>query len=569
MNYLSIEHITKSYGFHQILNGISLVVQAGQRVGLVGANGVGKSTLLKIITGEVEPDSGSVLIPAGLEPGYLPQVMPIYAGQTLADLITDSMQKLVDLEQRMRTLEKRMTTEAGDTLDAVMTEYGEVSEQFERYGGYEMDYQVERVLNGLGVGHIDHERLFNTLSGGEKARVGLALLLLKAPDVLLLDEPTNHLDFASLSWLEGYLQAYRGAVLMVSHDRQFINHTVNLIVEIDEHSRKARQYPGNYDAYLHIKAQERQKWEQDWLNQQEEIKALYQEIKVVARRNDNYRPVSDGDKFIKFARKSQHDKTVAKRVRSADERLSRIQADPIPQPPKPLRFNADFNPQALKGRTPLYVSGLRKAFGQQVILNDVTFTIGQNSRVVLVGPNGAGKSTLLKILVGLDKPDSGSVTVNPAVTIGYLAQEDEGLAGDQTVFEAYRTGLEQTDQQLKATLLHLGLFRYDELDKRVDEISSGQRRKLQLARLIAEGANLLVLDEPTNYISFDVLEEMETALRDFPGPVIAASHDRRFMQQFGGDIWQVQDGTIIQHGGGYAGYLETQMAIGDFSAHVG
>ena len=207
--------------------------------------------------------------------------------------------------------------------------------------------------------------------------------------------------------------------------------------------------------------------------------------------------------------------------------------------------------------------------GEATVLSDVSLAFGEGGITALIGPNGAGKSTLLKILVGLDKPDSGSVTVNPAVTIGYLAQEDEGLAGDQTVFEAYRTGLEQTDQQLKATLLHLGLFRYDELDKRVDEISSGQRRKLQLARLIAEGANLLVLDEPTNYISFDVLEEMETALRDFPGPVIAASHDRRFMQQFGGDIWQVQDGTIIQHGGGYAGYLETQMAIGDFSAHVG
>ncbi|HLV35725.1 MAG TPA: ABC-F type ribosomal protection protein [Spirillospora sp.] len=555
MYYLSIDHIVKSYGYHQILNGVSFVVNAGERVGLVGANGVGKSTLLRIISGEVEADSGTITIPAGLQIGYLPQTVTGDDDQTLADLIAESMRHLVELESRMRALEKRMTTSESDELDAVMNEYGEISEQFERYGGYEMDYRTDAVLNGLGVGHIPRQRRFATLSGGEKERVGLALLLLRAPDVLLLDEPTNHLDFASLIWLEDYLQGYRGAVLMVSHDRQFLNRTVNVIVEIDEHSRKARQYSGNYDTYWQTKVQERRKREQDFERQQDEIRTLRHEIKVGAHSNANYRTPTDGDKFIRFAKKSQHDRTVAKRVRAAEERLKRIEANPIPLPPKPLSFNADFNPQALRGRTPLYVSGLRKAFGDRVILDDVTFTLGQDSRVVLVGPNGAGKSTLLRILVGQEVPDSGEVYINPAVTIGYLAQEDDGLPGGATVFEAYRAGLGVTDQQAKATLLHLGLFRYDELDKRVNEISSGQRRKLQIARLIAQGANLLVLDEPTNYVSFDVLEELESALREFPGPVIAASHDRRFMQQFGGDIWEVRGGQIIVHAGGYEGYL--------------
>jgi macrolide transport system ATP-binding/permease protein len=568
MYYLSVEHITKSYGFHQILNGVSLVLNAGQRMALVGANGVGKSTLLKIITGEEEADSGSVTIPAGLEPGYLPQTPPAYEGETLADLIAHAMRKLVDLEGWMRALESQMTTLEGAALDAVMDEYGAVSEQFERYGGYEMDYQVDAVLNGLGVGHIPRERPFATLSGGEKARVGLALLLLKAPDVLLLDEPTNHLDFASLTWLEDYLRGYRGAVLLVSHDRQFLNRTVNMIVEIDEHKHTTRSYPGNYDTYLQVKAQERRKWEIDFERQQEEIRELRQEIKVGARANNNYRTPKDGDKFIKFFLKSQHDKTVSKRVRVAEERLRRIEADPIPLPPKPLRFNADFNPQALKGRTPLYVSGLRKAFGPRVILDDVTFTIGANSRVALVGPNGAGKSTLLRLLVGDEQADSGEVQISAGVRIGYLAQEDTGLDPQQTVFEAYHRGLNQTEQQSKATLLHLGLFRYDELDKLAGDISSGQRRKLQIARLIAQGANLLVLDEPTNYVSFDVLEELEAALREFPGPVIAASHDRRFLQQFGGDVWEMQAGKIVVHSGGYEGYMAAQAGVGDFSAHV-
>lgn len=555
MYYLSVEKISKSYGFHRILNGVSLIVNAGQRVGLVGANGVGKSTLLKIITGETEADTGSVIIPPGLEPGYLPQVMPTYAGQTLADLIADSLRKLIELERQMRLLEQRMTALSGDELAAVMAEYGSISEQFERYGGYEMGYQVDTVLNGLGVGHIPRDRLFTTLSGGEKARAALALLLLRAPDVLLLDEPTNHLDFASLTWLEAYLQAYRGAVLMVSHDRQFLNHTVSVIVEIDEHTRQARQYVGNYDAYLQVRAQERRKWEHDFELQQEEIRMLRQEIKVTARSNSNYRAHTDGDKFIRNFKIAQHDRTVSKRVRVAEEKLKRIEENPIPRPPKPLQFNADFDPQALKGRTPLYVSGLNKAFGSKTVLSDVTFTLGQNSRVVLVGPNGAGKSTLLKLLVGEETPDSGEIYINPAVRIGYLAQEDDRLSPELTVFAAYRQGLDMPDQQLKATLLHLGLFRYDELGKRVGEISSGQRRKLQIARLIAEGANLLVLDEPTNFISFDVLEELEAALRDFPGPIIAASHDRRFMQQFDGDVWEVREGRLFIQSGGYEAYL--------------
>jgi macrolide transport system ATP-binding/permease protein len=566
MYVLAIEHIAKSFGFHQVLRDVSLILNAGQRLALVGANGVGKSTLLKIISGEQSADSGSVTIPAGLALGYLPQVLPIHEGQTLADLIRESLRHLVELENRMRALESRMNAAPAD-LDAVMAEYGEVSEQYERYGGYELDYRVEAVLSGLRVAQIDRQRLFTTLSGGEKARVALALLLLRAPDVLLLDEPTNHLDFDSLTWLEGFLQSYRGAVLMVSHDREFLNRTVNLIVEIDEHTRRARQYTGNYDAYLAVKAQERIKWEQDYDQQQEEIKLLRQEMKSGAHQNSNYRSHADADKFIRNFKKAQHDRTVSKRVRVAEEKLKRIEANPIPRPPKPLRFTAGFDPQALRGRLPLYAEGLHKAYGDRVILDDVTFTLGPASRVALVGPNGAGKSTLIKILAGLEPPDRGAVYLNPGVRVGYLAQEDDGFDPALTVLDAYQRDLPATDQQSKATLIHLGLFQYDDLGKRVGELSSGQRRKLQIARLIAQGANLLILDEPTNFVSFDVLEELEAALRDFPGPVIAASHDRRFLRQFGGEIWTVRDGVVTPHGG--AALEEVLPALlGDFSAAV-
>ncbi|MBI5667287.1 MAG: ABC-F type ribosomal protection protein [Chloroflexi bacterium] len=554
--FFSVSNVFKTYGFQTVLNGVSLVLNAGERIGLVGANGVGKSTLLKIITGEVEADGGAAQLSPGLRLGYLAQTMAGWDSQTVGDLIEDALRDLLDLETRLRWLEDGMAHASGDTLDAIMAEYGEVAERFERAGGYDSEHRVEAVLSGLGVGHIDPARLFATLSGGEKARVGLALLLLQAPDVLLLDEPTNHLDFSSLAWLEDYLRAYRGAVLVVSHDRQFLNRIVSAIVEIDEHSRVAKRYAGDYDAYLRAKTLERRKWEADYAAQQEEIRALKLQAQETARAS-NYRAHTDRDKYIYHFEKNGHDATIAKRVRAAEEKLRRIEANPIPRPPRPLRFNADFDPEALKGRLPLIASGLVKAYDGRRVLDGVDFTLSAGSRVLLAGANGAGKSTLLKILAGIERPDSGEVRVSPMVKIGYLDQEGTALDPAQTVFEAYRDGLPETDQQAKAALLTSGLFRYDDLDKLVGELSVGQRRKLQLARLIASRANLLILDEPTNHISFDVLEELEAALRDFPGPVIAVSHDRRFIRQFGGAVWELRDGRLVERLGGDEGKEKT------------
>jgi macrolide transport system ATP-binding/permease protein len=543
-----MSNITKTYAFHQVLNGASLTLNSGERIGLVGANGVGKSTLLKIVTGEIEADGGSVTVTPGAKIGYLPQVITGFEGKSLADLIADSMNDLRALEGRMRALEQQMEVASDEDLDAIMLEYGEVSEQFERYGGYEIDHRVDTVLDGLRVGHIPRERPFATLSGGEKSRVGLAMLLLQAPDVLLLDEPTNHLDFASLNWLESYLQGYRGGILIVSHDRQFLNRTITVIVEIDEHSHTTKRYAGNYDAYHQVKVQEQRAWESEYGRQQEEIKALRIEIKQTARRNSNYRAHTDSDKYIRNDKIATHDRTVSKRVHVAEEKLKRIEANPIPKPPEPLRFDPAFDPQMLKGRMPMVVSGVSKAFGERRVLDDVSFTLGVHRRVVLVGPNGAGKTTLLKILVGLERPDSGEVHLNPAVKIGYLDQEGVTLDPGKTVLEAAHEDMPYTQQQIITILLRSGLFRYDDLSKRVGDLSSGQRRKLQIARLIAERTNLLVLDEPTNYVSFDVLEGLEAALRHFPGPVIAASHDRRFIEQFQGEVWELRDGAIVKHG---------------------
>jgi macrolide transport system ATP-binding/permease protein len=552
--FLSVKDISKSYGVHQVLHTVTLTLGAGQRIGLVGANGVGKSTLLKIIMGQLESDTGVIACSDGMQIGYLPQVPITPEGSTLQDMIDMALAKLAQLEGQMRALETEM---ASHHDAALMAQYSEITDQFERYGGYDIDYRIGEVLNGLRIGHIARDRLLATLSGGEKSRAGLALLLLQAPDVLLLDEPTNHLDFATLAWLEEYLSSYRGGILIVSHDREFLNRTVKAIVEIDEHTRAAKRYSGDYDAYYAAKVRERRRWEADYEAQQEEIIELRYAIKVEARQATKHHATRKvgGDKFAKgfFRGRSEH--LMSRLVRNAEERLSRIEADPIPRPPEPLRFEPDFDPQTLKGKFPLVVSGVSKAFSERQVLHDISFALGARSRVVLAGANGTGKSTLLKILVGDERADEGDVSFHPAVKIGYLDQEQHTLDPTKNVFAAYAEGLGENEQRLKTILLSAGLFRYEEFDRRVGVLSSGQQRKLQLGRLIASGANLLILDEPTNYVSLDVLEALETALHDFPGPILAATHDRRFMQQFGGEVWALREGRLVKYLGGYEEYV--------------
>ncbi len=560
---LTLTHISKSFGLQRVLNDISLTLSSGDRFGLVGMNGAGKSTLLKIIAGELDPDSGAVGLGPRMELGYLPQVLQAAEDETIAGLIEVALTPLRRLEESMRALELQMATATAD-LDAIMDSYGETAERFERAGGYEIEHRVGLVLTGLGVSDLPRERTVATLSGGERARIGLALLLLQSPDLLLLDEPTNHLDAASLDWLESYLAAYRGAMLVVSHDRVFLNSTVNAIVEIDEHTRSAKRYSGNYDAYRAAKLLERRQWEQTYKTQQEDLKALRQEIKVGARQNNNYRSHTDNDKFVRNIKRATHDDTVSRRIRLAEEKLKRLEAELVPEPPDPLRFNADFDPNELKGRAPLYVSGLTKRYGDRAVVNDVSFTLDVRSRVVLVGPNGAGKSTLLKLLAGLETPDGGDIIASGGLNIGYLDQEGTRFDPGMTLFEAYRNGLPGDDQQNKATLIVSGLFRYEDFDKPVAALSSGQQRKLAIARLIAQRANLLLLDEPTNYVSFDVLEGFEAALADFPGPVIAVSHDRRFLERFGGELWELVEGALVRHTGTYAEVrAERALAFGE------
>lgn len=537
-----------SFGPISVLNDISFVVNDGERVGLVGANGVGKSTLLRIITGEITPDSGDVLIPESVTPGYLAQQPPLLPDATVDDLIYEIVGELRQLETQLRDIESRLANPDED-LDALLVDYGEIQERFERAGGYEIDHQIESVIAGLGLGDLDRQRLFASLSGGEQERILLATLLLRSPDLLLLDEPTNHLDFAALGWLESYLSTYPGGILAVSHDRAFLNRTANRIVEIDERTRTAKQYVGNYDDFAAQHERERADWIAQYAAQQEEIHELRRALRVSSRQIAPNRAPRDADKMAYDFKGGRIDAAISRGVRAAEERLRRIEAEAIEKPPSTLRILPEFDVAAVRSAEVIAATDLRQEWDGKVILDDVSFVIGAGDRIVIVGPNGAGKTTLLNIIAGRATPTSGEVRVARDVRLGYLDQAADLSAESGTVLDVYRRGLEMDQQAAIDELIRYGLFTIEDVRKSVSVLSAGQRRKLQLARLLAEHPSVLLLDEPTNHLSFDVLTRLEHALLEYPGPLVCVSHDRWFIERFDGVVWELRHGQlVVRHG---------------------
>ena len=547
---LFVRNLSKSYGAITVLDDISFVINPNDRVGVVGSNGVGKTTLLSILVGQESPDSGSYSFAPSTEVGYLPQATPDHLSDrnkiiyTLQDLILASLGNLRQLEERMSALEIAMSATPGNQLAPLIEEYDLVSTRFQDRGGYEIDHKIDAILDGLRISYLARDREMQTLSGGEKARVGLAALLLRSPDLLLLDEPTNHLDVASLEWLESYIARYKGAALLVSHDRQFLNRAVNSIFEIDEHTHHLKKYEGNYDAYVQAKEAERLKWEEDYERQQQEIKELRKRMRETARNVAHNRPPKDGDKMAYDFFGGRVQNTISRGVRAAEEQLRRIEEDPIPKPPKLMQVNSFFNAQPLQSEIAINAKHVTKCWGAQCVLKDVSFTIGAQARILLFGPNGAGKTTLLKIILGQEQADDGTVSIVESARIGYLPQ-DPHMDAAKTVIETYRYGQVGYESEFVGRLIGYGLFRLEDMHKKVGQLSLGQRRKLEIARLMAEGPNILLLDEPTNYISLDVLEAFESAILNFPGPVIAVSHDRWFIQRFGGKLWNLAHGTLL------------------------
>ncbi|MHA7964168.1 ABC-F family ATP-binding cassette domain-containing protein [Paenibacillus sp. CAU 1782] len=554
MTMISFQQIIKIYGDHIVLNQASFELPKGKKAALAGANGSGKSTILKLVMGLEEADHGDIALASDITIGYLPQTLSVERPVTIAQYIADSQHELVELQRNLEELSARLATAEGRELDAAMAAYGTAESRFQQCGGYDLDYRTRLVMEGLGLGQLDEERRLATLSGGQQTRVGLAALLIETPDLLLLDEPTNHLDEGALSWLESYLSAYPGTVLMSSHDRHFMNRCANVIIEVDDYTSTCRTYPGDYDHYKQCKAKELIRWEESYRQQEEEMERLQERMSKSGRQVGHNRPARDKDKFIPHYFKGRVQNAISRNVRNAEVKLEQLLARKIEKPPQPLSFQLDFRPEEQEVGVALSVIGACKGYpGQRELLQEVELTVKAGTRILITGPNGSGKTTLLDLLGGAAKPDSGSVFIGEGINIGYLEQGAEAAflqgtneidARSLSLMDAYRLDRIGYEEDFRSELLATRLFHPRELEKKLTQLSPGQLRKLQLARLIVSRANLLLLDEPTNHLSPDLMEQLEEALSAFPGTVIAVSHDRKFRSALRGEVYQLKHGKL-------------------------
>ena len=540
---LSVSGLQKYYGAKLILDAVSLNLNRGDRAVLVGENGVGKTTLARLILGHEASEQGAVRVAPGAVLGYLPQEVQISRSISVSQYISEGLGELSALRRRLAALEVQLAR-GGDLSDA-LEEYGRLQTEFELRGGYTLETRRERIFAGLSLGHIDPARSVMSLSGGEKTRVGLAALLLQAPDLLILDEPTNHLDFAGLAWLEDYLQGYPHALLMITHDRHFINRVATKILDLSAVTRGLTTYYGNYDDY---RAQRDAQYQQDvaaYHSQVNRMKALRMQMKKEAHGHRKAKRPDDGDKAIKFAARQQVARTVSKAVRSARQQLETLEANRLDNPRHVWHIAYDFAPLPLTSMEPVQLRSVGMSFGEKQLFAGVNATLRKGERVALLAPNGGGKTTLLRLITGELRPTSGQVKVMPGAQLGYLDQTGESYPEAQNIIAVLRAIRHDSADHLLTLLHRCGLFRDSHLaEKAVGELSLGQRRKLGIACLIHSRANLLLLDEPTNHLDLLSLEALERALLQFPGAILAATHDRWFIDRIATKVWRLRDGRI-------------------------
>ncbi|MGJ3238096.1 MAG: ribosomal protection-like ABC-F family protein [Anaerolineae bacterium] len=544
---LRLTDIQKYYGTRLILDNVTMNLNQGERVALVGENGVGKTTLMRIINGVETYDAGVIDLREDATIGYLPQTVTGGDGVTVQAYIESATGDLDQLRARLRQLEQAMANTSDNA--GILAEYSEIQARFEARGGYDLTFKIEQIFEGLNIAHIDTARALHTLSGGERTRIALTALLLRQPDLLLLDEPTNHLDFAGIEWLERYLADYAHALLLITHDRTFINRVATVITELQPVTHRLHTYHGNYEDYLAQREREYQQQVDAYNQQTATLKTLQRTITTQTHNTRGKIPASvEGDKHIRFAKNMQSDKTKRRLITDARGRLEALEAERLTNPRHEWRVEFRFDPLPLPSAEPLRLQGISKSFGDVRVFDNVNAVVKNGERVVLVAPNGTGKSTLLRIIMGLQTSDAGTVTCSPSVRIGYLDQDGETLDPAQTVLACYREVTQGTDHELLAELHRTGLFSDASLlHKTVADLSVGQRRKLGLARLIASRANMLLLDEPTNHLDPLSLEALEQALIGFEGTLLAVSHDRRFVEKVATRIWYIEQHQLAEN----------------------
>ncbi len=536
---LDCQHISKSFGTDEILKDISFHINEHEKAAIVGINGAGKSTLLKIIMRILSADAGDVVLSKHISVGYLAQYQEISGTRTIFEEALSAKEELVQMEMQLREMEEKMPAEKGEALERLLEKYNRLHHEFELKNGYAYRSEVTGIIRGLGFSEEDFHRPVAELSGGQKTRVFLGKLLLAKPDLLILDEPTNHLDMSSIAWLETFLSNYTGAVLIVSHDRYFLDKIVTKVIELSRH--QASVFRGNYSDYAVKKAAVRKAEQKAWENQQREIK--HQE-EVIA-------------KLKSFNREKS-----IKRAESREKMLDKVE-----RLDRPAQENADmkirFHPAVTSGNDVLEVTRLAKSFGNNRLFSDISFEIKRGEHVALIGDNGTGKTTLLKIINEMIPFDAGEISFGTNVHVAYYDQEHQVLNDAKTLFEEISDEHPGMNNTQIRSMLAAFLFTEDDVFKRVGDLSGGEKGRLSLAKLMLSEANVLILDEPTNHLDIISKEILEEALNQYDGTVLFVSHDRYFINKAASRILDLTDQTVVNYIGNYDYYLEkreVQMA---------
>ena len=526
---ISVSNLVKEFEVGtKILDGLTFQVDTGERVGLLGPNGCGKTTLLRILTGAMDYDEGEVMIAPGKRMGLISQI-PVYpAGYTVEDVLATAFEPLRKMEEELARLTREM---ASGTDPALMSRYDKLTAAYETAGGYETDTRINKVCNGLSIPQAMREQLFESLSGGEKTRVNLARLILEDTDILLLDEPTNHLDLRATEWLEEYLGKFKGTVLTVSHDRYFLDSVVDRIIEIKV--GKAEFYSGNYSFY----AVEKERRYEEQLRQYEKEQAKIEQLEKAAEQ-------------LRIWAYSGNDK-IFKRAQSMEKRIERMRT--ADRPKKERKMEVRFGEREFRGDEVLTIKGLTKAFGGRTLFSGLGLEVAGGERIALIGDNGSGKTTLLKMILGEEVPDGGKVRMGPTVKVGYLPQHVHFDHPERSLVDTLIYAQDCTAQSARNRLAAFK-FRGEDVFKPVSALSGGEQSRLRLCMLMDEKINLLVLDEPTNHLDIQSREWIEEAVEEYEGNLLFVSHDRYFIDRFATRVWVLEDGQVTDFRGSYGEY---------------
>lgn len=545
---LQASNISKLFGVTPILSGINLQVLERDRIGLVGVNGAGKSTLLQILAGELSHDGGQIFKSKETTIGYLPQNSGLQSNLTIWDEMLTVFEPVLQAERELRQMEVEIAnpSEAVNekAYEALLERYALKSDWFKDHGGYEIETRIRSVLHGMGFGQFPPDTLISTLSGGQKTRLALARILLLAPDLLMLDEPTNHLDIETLTWLEDYLRNYSGALLVVSHDRYFLDRLVTAIVEIERH--QSRKYTGNYSKYIELKAAEYESQLKMYEKQQDEI-----------------------EKMEDFIRKNIVRASTTKRAQSRRKALEKM--DVMDRPLGDLkRANFSFEAEIMSGKDVLQVKDISFAFkpGENPLFKHVSFEMRRGEMIALIGPNGIGKSTLLKMLTNEFKPSSGNINWGTKVKIGYYDQEQSHLNPSNTILEEVWGAYPHLEEVRIRSVLGNFLFSGDDVLKKVSALSGGEKARVALAKLMLLRANVLILDEPTNHLDLFSKEVLESALLDYDGTLLFISHDRYFLNKMAERIVELHPNGAEHFLGNYDDYIAKKEELAELAAEL-